>query len=109
MRLFGDWQGDRDRRRRTAAYVRALHVEVAGRPCEKGRVDLRALVDLRGHEGLAPPDIIWRSDVSGELGRGYTLSVDLEEGRHVVSATIPSGIGNSVEERGIIIVGGRPR
>jgi hypothetical protein len=27
VRLFGDWQADRDRRRRTAAYIRALHVE----------------------------------------------------------------------------------
>ncbi|AHG91122.1 hypothetical protein J421_3585 [Gemmatirosa kalamazoonensis] len=27
MRLFGDWQAERDRRRRAAGYVRALHAE----------------------------------------------------------------------------------
>ncbi|MBV9879360.1 MAG: hypothetical protein JO180_02640 [Gemmatirosa sp.] len=27
MRLFGDWQADRDRRRRAATFVRALHAE----------------------------------------------------------------------------------
>jgi hypothetical protein len=78
------------------------------RPCESGTVDLRAFVDLRSHEGLDPQEIVWRSDILGELGRGYSLSADLEEGRHSISATIPSGLGSSVEERGIIIVGGRP-
>jgi hypothetical protein len=78
--------------------------------CEPGRVDLTAMIDLRGHAGVAPHDIVWHSDVGGELGRGHVLSVDLEPGRHLVTATIPGGGANDrVQATGIIIVGERSR
>ncbi len=66
--------------------------------------------DLRGHEGVAPHDIVWHSDVAGELGRGHVLSVDLEAGRHLITATVPGGGANDrVQKTGIIVVGGRGR
>ena len=66
------------------------------------------MIDVRGHEGVAPHDIVWHSDLAGELGRGYNLSVNLEEGRHRISATIPGGGAKErVEQPGIIVVGGR--
>ncbi len=77
--------------------------------CEPGRVDLTAMIDLRGHEGVGPHDIAWHSDVAGELGRGRTLSVELEAGRHLIRATIPGGASDRVEATAIIIVGGRGR
>ena len=76
--------------------------------CESGRVDLRAMIDLRGHAGVAPQDIVWQSDLAGELGRGYSLSVNLEPGQHRITATIPGGIRDRLQEVGIIVVGGRP-
>ena len=77
--------------------------------CESGRVDLTAMIDLRGHEGVAPHEIVWHSDVAGELGRGHMLRVDLEEGRHQITATIPGGASDRVQTTGIIIVSGRGR
>ena len=88
---------------------RALEIAVRESHCAKGRVDLSAMIDLRRHEGVAPHEIIWRSDIAGELGRGYHLNVDLDEGRHVITATIPGGASDRVEKTGIIIVGGRGR
>ena len=88
---------------------RRLLIDVKEAHCEPGRVDLTAMIDLRGHEGVAPHEIVWHSDLAGELGRGHMLSVDLEEGRHLITATIPGGASDRVQETGIIIVGGRGR
>ena len=70
---------------------RRLLIDAKQDHCEAGRVDLIAMIDLRGHEGVAPHEIVWHSDLAGELGRGHMLSVDLEEGRHLITATIPGG------------------
>jgi hypothetical protein len=88
---------------------RRLLIEVNEHRCEPGRVDLAAMIDLRGHAGVAPQDVVWHSDLAGELGRGHALSVDLEPGRHVITATIPGGASDKVQATGIIIVGGRGR
>ena len=89
---------------------RRLVIDAKEVHCEPGRVDLTAMIDLRGHEGVAPHDIVWHSDVAGELGRGHALSVDLEPGRHMITATIPGGGANDrVQKTGIIVVGGRAR
>ena len=87
---------------------RRLFVDVRRRDCEPGRVELTALIDLRGRAGVAPHEVVWHSDLAGELGRGHVLTVDLEEGRHLVTATIPGGgASDRVQASGIIIVGGR--
>jgi hypothetical protein len=88
---------------------RSLTIDTRQDACELGRVHLTAMIDLRGHAGLSPHEIVWHSDLAGELGRGYTLSVDLEEGRHAITATIPGGAGDRIQTTGIIIVGGRTR
>jgi hypothetical protein len=88
---------------------RRLVIDAKEVHCEPGRVDLTAMIDLRGHEGVAPHEIVWHSDLAGELGRGHMLSVDLEEGRHLITATIPGGASDRVQATGIIIVGGRGR
>ena len=54
---------------------RRLAIDVKESHCEPGRVDLTAMIDLRGHEGVAPHEIVWHSDLDGELGRGHMLSV----------------------------------
>jgi hypothetical protein len=86
---------------------RRLTIHAKKDHCDPGRVDLTAMIDLRHHEGVSPHEVEWRSDLAGELGRGYTLSVDLEEGEHLITATIPGGAGDRVQATGIIIVGGR--
>ncbi len=86
---------------------RRLAIHVNENRCEPGRVDLTAMIDLRGHAGLAPFDVVWHSDLVGELGRGHMLSVVLDEGRHLITATIPGGANDRVQATGIIIVGGR--
>ena len=89
---------------------RRLVIDAKEAQCAPGCVDLTAMIDLRGHEGIAPHDIVWHSDVGGELGRGHMLSVDLEPGRHLITATIPGGGANDrVQKTGIIVVGGRGR
>lgn len=85
---------------------RALVIDMQESRCGRGRVELAAMIDLRGHAGVAPHEIIWQSDVAGELGRGYALSVELEAGEHRITATIPGGGGDRVEKAGIIVVGG---
>jgi hypothetical protein len=87
---------------------RRLMIDLKEDCCESGRVDLRAMIDLRGHAGVAPQDIVWQSDLAGELGRGYSLSVNLEPGQHRITATIPGGTQDRLQEVGIIVVGGRP-
>lgn len=86
---------------------RRLWIDAKEAHCEPGRVDLTAMIDLRGHEGVAPHEVMWHSDLDGELGRGYMLSVHLEEGRHQITATIPGGASDRVQATSIIIVGGR--
>ena len=68
---------------------RRLVIDVKEAHCEPGRVDLTAMIDLRGHAGVAPHDIVGIPMIAGELGRGHALSVDLEPGRHLITATIP--------------------
>jgi hypothetical protein len=74
-----------------------------------GPVALGAMVNNRGRRSLPPTDIRWRSSLQGELGFGYALTADLGEGEHEVVASAPDGRGGLLEERAIIIVGGRPR
>lgn len=74
-----------------------------------GAVVLRAFVDTRGHGAIAPHEIRWRSSLEGELGVGLDLIAQLGEGRHEITATAPDGIGGTLSERAIIIVGGRPQ
>ena len=88
---------------------RRLVIDVKEDRCKSGGVNLTAMIDLRGHAGVAPHEIMWHSDLAGELGRGHTLSVDLEQGRHLITATIPGGASDRVQATGIIIVGGRQR
>jgi hypothetical protein len=88
---------------------RTLLIDIRESHCRAGRVDLAAMIDLRGHAGVAPHEIVWHSDLAGELGRGYALSIELEEGRHLITATIPGGASDRVQQTGIIIVGGRGR
>ena len=88
---------------------RALLIDMKESQCKAGRVDLAAMIDLRGHAGVEPQEVVWHSDLAGELGRGYSLSVELEEGRHLISATIPGGASDRVQKTGIIVVGGKGR
>jgi len=86
---------------------RSLEIVVQEAHCQPGRVELISMIDLRGHEGIAPYEVLWHSDLAGELGRGYILNVNLEEGRHRITATIPGGASDRVQATGIIIVSGR--
>ena len=91
------------------AVPRGLHLRLHAQDCAPHSVQLSALIDTRGLGGVAAQDVAWASDRDGDLGRGYQLSARLSEGQHVITATIPDGLGNTLAERGIIIVGGRPR
>jgi hypothetical protein len=73
-----------------------------------GPVALAATVDSRGLGPITPLDIRWSSNLDGELGYGYALTPDLHEGRHELIVTAPDGLGGTLTERAIIIVGGRP-
>ena len=72
-------------------------------------MQLSAFIDTRGLGGVAAQDAAWASERHGNLGRRYQLSVTLSEGQHVITATIPDGLGGRLARRGIIIVGGRPQ
>jgi hypothetical protein len=74
-----------------------------------GPVALAALVDTRGLGPIAPQEIRWASSLDGDLGSGYLLTAYLNEGRHEVSVTAPDGVGGMLEERAIIVVGGKPK
>lgn len=90
---------------------RRVYLDVPGCECPiaPGPVALTAMVDTRGLGAVAPTDLRWASNLDGELGFGYALTPDLSEGRHEVVVTAPNGLGGTLEERAIIIVGGRPR
>ncbi|HMO49222.1 MAG TPA: hypothetical protein PKB14_24760 [Rubrivivax sp.] len=91
------------------AVPRGLHLRLHVDDCVPHAARLAAFVDTRGLGGVAAQDVAWQSDRDGDLGRGYGLWAELSEGQHVITATIPDGLGHSLSERGIIIVGGRPR
>jgi hypothetical protein len=63
-------------------------------------------VDTRGHGVPAADEVRWRSSLQGEIGFGLDVLADLAPGRHTITVTAPDGLGNTIEERGIIIVGG---
>ena len=90
---------------------RQLYIDAPSGECgiPAGPVTLTALVDTRGLGPIMPQDIRWSSNLDGELGTGYSLAPHLNEGRHEVTVTAPDGLGGTLAERGIIIVGGRPR
>ncbi len=90
---------------------RRLYVDVPSDGCTipPGPVAIAATVDTRGLGAIAPMEIRWTSDRDGELGFGYSLTPDLREGRHELTATAPDGLGGTLSVRAIIIVGGRPR
>src|SRR5690606_31277113 len=75
-------------------------------PVRPGPVALVAHIDTRGLQGVDPLEIRWVSNLDGELGFGYSLTPDLSPGRHELTVTAADGQGNSISERGIIIVGG---
>ena len=87
---------------------RGLFLRMTPRDCAPQEVELSAFVDARGLGAVSWGDVVWSSDREGELGRGFDLSVRLTEGHHEITARIPDGIGGTLAERGIIIVGGRP-
>ena len=90
---------------------RRLYLKVPADDCPiaPGPVALAAMVDTRGLGSIAPADIRWTSNLDGELGSGYMLAPDLSEGQHELTASAPDGLGGTLTERAIIIVGGRPR
>jgi hypothetical protein len=90
---------------------RRLHLDVPSGDCPvpPGPVTLAAMVDTRGLGAPAPPEIRWSSSLDGELGSGYSLTAELSEGRHELTATAPDGLGGVLAEHAIIIVGGRTR
>jgi hypothetical protein len=71
-------------------------------------VPLGAMIDCRGLVVVRSDEIRWHSDLDGDLGLGYELVAQLQDGRHLITVTAPDGRGGSLAERGIIIVGGRP-
>ncbi len=89
---------------------RRLHLRLPSAHCPiaPGPVALAAMLDTCGRGAVAPDEIHWHSNLEGELGAGYAITPDLREGRHEIVVSAPDGLGGSVQERGIIIVGGRP-
>jgi hypothetical protein len=77
-------------------------------PIAPGAVPLGAMIDCRGLGVVRSDEIRWHSDLDGDLGLGYELVAQLQDGRHLITVTAPDGRGGSLAERGIIIVGGRP-
>ena len=65
-----------------------------------------ATLDLRGHGAPSTREVRWWSSIDGDLGVGLDVVADLSTGTHEVSVTAPDGMGGSLAERGIIIVGG---
>ena len=90
---------------------RRLYLDVPSGDCPiaPGPVALAAMLDCRGLGAVLPTDIRWSSNLDGELGFGYALAPELSAGRHELTATAPDGLGGTLAERGIIIVGGRSR
>jgi hypothetical protein len=89
---------------------RRVHVLVPHADCEiqAGPVLLRALLDTGGLGGVPPDQVRWQSSLQGDIGLGFDLVAQLENGEHVITATAPDGIGGVASTRAIIIVGGKP-
>lgn len=85
---------------------RGLFVSADSDQCERGQVRLQAFVDTRGLGMPRPDEIAWRSEREGLLGFGPDLAVTLGDGRHEIKATVPDGIGGTLTETAIIVVGG---
>jgi hypothetical protein len=87
---------------------RRLYVVTPDDECgiSAGPVALRALVDCRGLGAVPPQHVRWQSSLEGEIGVGLDLVAHLGEGRHDLTVTAPDGLGGTLSERGIIIVGG---
>lgn len=64
------------------------------------------MFDTRGLGAVAPHDLRWSSNRDGELGAGYSVSPYLSAGRHELTVTAANGLGGTLSERVIIIVGG---
>ncbi|MDQ6907676.1 MAG: hypothetical protein M3176_12685 [Chloroflexota bacterium] len=89
---------------------RRLHLRLPDGHCPTapGAVAMGAMFDCRGLGSPAPDAVKWHSDLAGDIGIGYEVAPELREGRHLITVTAPDGRGGSIEERGIIIVSGRP-
>ncbi|MPR13052.1 hypothetical protein [Microvirga tunisiensis] len=87
-------------RRRRALFVQARQV----RPPDAVRFS--ATIDSGGLGGVPPEEVLWHSDLDGELGRGTELQRALSPGRHEITVRAPDGLGGTLSERAIIVVGG---
>jgi hypothetical protein len=90
---------------------RRLYLDAPAGDCTvpPGPVRLGVSVDTRGLGAPAPEEVRWESDIDGDLGSGYAIAPDLEAGEHTVVVTVPDGLGGTLSERAIIVVGGRPQ
>ena len=97
------------------SFATAAHDILAAENNAAGREKVRALLEdvLKDDVFVArhlTDDVPERKIIrKWRLQPGKMLLVDLEEGRHVITATIPGGASDRVEKAGIIIVGGRGR
>jgi hypothetical protein len=57
---------------------------------------------------VAAHDAAWQSDRDRDLVGGYQLRTRLSECQHLITATIPDGLCDTLSERCIVTVGGRP-
>jgi hypothetical protein len=87
-------------RRRRALFVQARQA------CPPDAVMLSAMIDSGGLGGVPPEEVSWHSDLDGELGRGIELQRALSPGRHEITVRAPDGLGGTLSERAIIVVGG---
>jgi hypothetical protein len=87
---------------------RRIHIIAPDDTCglAAGPVRLTAVLDLRGHAPLQAHDLQWRSDIDGDLGVGAAITAHLSAGTHQVTVSGPDGIGGTLQEVAIIIVGG---
>ncbi|HEX6683389.1 MAG TPA: hypothetical protein VF062_11365 [Candidatus Limnocylindrales bacterium] len=57
-------------------------------------------------QGLSDPaETRWESDVDGELGSGHSLVVVLSPGKHVLTVSVPDGLGGTSRHRTTVTVG----
>jgi hypothetical protein len=91
-----------------APVARGLYLRLDADPCRQNLVRLSAFIDTRGLGGVQAHEVLWASDRDGAIGRGFDLELPLSDGRHEICATIPDGLGGTLAQRGIIIVGGKP-
>lgn len=91
-----------------AATPRRMHILAPNDDCpiDAGPVSLKAMIDLHGHTMPGTADVRWRSSIEGDLGSGLVIAPDLSTGTHEITVSAPDGIGGTLEERAIIVVGG---